>query len=60
MSITCQALERSEFFELLELFQQLKVRMGRSRNADYMVWYDERLFLLQSFLVLIETDQEKK
>ena len=29
MSTTCQGLEHLEFFELLELFQQLKVRTGQ-------------------------------
>lgn len=32
-STTCQGLEHLEFFELLELFQQLKVRTGQGLNV---------------------------
>lgn len=40
MQKTCQGLEHLEFFELLELFQQLKVRTGKGCNVDYVgyVW----------------------
>lgn len=39
MSTTCQALEHLEFFELLELFPQLKVRIERRRKTvDLCLW----------------------
>ena len=41
-SITCQELEHLEFFELLELFQQLKVRTRKGCNVDYVVDCGER------------------
>jgi len=43
MSITCQGLEHLEFFELLELFQQLKVRTVQGRHVDCMAEYGETL-----------------
>ena len=42
MSITLLELKHLEFFEPLELFQQLKVRTGQGCNVDYVAEYSKR------------------